>query len=341
MPFSVPNTFVPFTTIYSSLMNANFTSLVNDGNTHEAAITGIHGVGSGDIVGTTLSQTLTNKTLTTPTINGGTISGTMTFDGSVSFTGTTSFTTPIVYAGGITVPTTQHVNFNVGATSYISEVSAGNVRIVAGGSTAFGVTSSGIGIEATSRINFDGVGVTGDTYITEISSNNIQVVAGGSNSARFDSSGLLIDTGDRLWLDYAKTTSILQNSGTIQLSPASGIVLCNAYLQLNDATFSPAIDMICSRSAAKAWGTVSAGGSLGVLGFNVTSSSRSGTGDYRINFTTAFSNTNYVIFATPVSGAGANACYATSVSTTQATINVVDFTDTLKDGGFYFVVFGN
>lgn len=37
---------------------------------HEAATTGIHGVGIGAIVGTTLPQTLTNKTLTAPAING-------------------------------------------------------------------------------------------------------------------------------------------------------------------------------------------------------------------------------------------------------------------------------
>jgi len=37
---------------------------------HEATTTGIHGVGAGTIVGTTLAQTLTGKTLTSPTVNG-------------------------------------------------------------------------------------------------------------------------------------------------------------------------------------------------------------------------------------------------------------------------------
>jgi hypothetical protein len=36
--------------------------------THAALITGVHGVGSGEIVGTTLSQVLSNKTLVNPTI---------------------------------------------------------------------------------------------------------------------------------------------------------------------------------------------------------------------------------------------------------------------------------
>lgn len=38
-------------------------------NTHAALATGIHGVGAGSIVGTDLTQTLTNKTLTFPEIN--------------------------------------------------------------------------------------------------------------------------------------------------------------------------------------------------------------------------------------------------------------------------------
>lgn len=41
--------------------------------THAALDTGVHGVGAGDIVGTTLTQTLTNKTLTSPTLTTPTI----------------------------------------------------------------------------------------------------------------------------------------------------------------------------------------------------------------------------------------------------------------------------
>jgi len=44
--------------------------------THAVKTTGVHGVGAGDIVGTTLAQTLTNKTLTSPTIQGTVSAGT-------------------------------------------------------------------------------------------------------------------------------------------------------------------------------------------------------------------------------------------------------------------------
>lgn len=41
--------------------------------THATATSSVHGVGAGAIVGTTLAQTLTNKTLSSPTIQGGSI----------------------------------------------------------------------------------------------------------------------------------------------------------------------------------------------------------------------------------------------------------------------------
>lgn len=70
-----------------------------DFRTHEQATSAAHGI-AGSFVGTTDSQTLTNKTLTSPVINtatiagatlSGTLAGTPTFSGNVSFTGTPTF----------------------------------------------------------------------------------------------------------------------------------------------------------------------------------------------------------------------------------------------------------
>jgi hypothetical protein len=61
-----------------------------DFRTHEAATADVHGV-TGALVGATQAQTLTNKTLTTPTINGATMSGTFagahTYSGAVTMSG--------------------------------------------------------------------------------------------------------------------------------------------------------------------------------------------------------------------------------------------------------------
>lgn len=56
--------------------------------THEAATAAVHGV-AGTLVGTSDTQTLSNKTLTSPTINGGALSG--TFTGTPTFSGNATF----------------------------------------------------------------------------------------------------------------------------------------------------------------------------------------------------------------------------------------------------------
>ena len=62
MPLSVsfPN-FIPGSTIFSSQTNTNNADIENWANAHEIAATGVHGVGAGAIVGTTLTQVLSNK----------------------------------------------------------------------------------------------------------------------------------------------------------------------------------------------------------------------------------------------------------------------------------------
>lgn len=89
-----------------------------DLTTHINLTTGIHGVGAGAIVGTTLSQTLTNKTLTSPTINGTiattgltlpavTLNGTVTLNGQFLDAG----------AGSAHLTTTGSISFVITTTS--------------------------------------------------------------------------------------------------------------------------------------------------------------------------------------------------------------------------------
>lgn len=67
-----------------------------DFRTHEQATSGAHGI-AGSFVGTTDSQTLTNKTLTAPVINNGTFSAGGSFAGT--FAGTPTFSQAVVFSG--------------------------------------------------------------------------------------------------------------------------------------------------------------------------------------------------------------------------------------------------
>lgn len=76
-----------------------------DFRTHQDAAASVHGV-TGALVGATQTQTLTNKTLTSPTINNGALSGTFTgtpaFSGAVVLSGTPSITNGAALAGTFT-----------------------------------------------------------------------------------------------------------------------------------------------------------------------------------------------------------------------------------------------
>lgn len=61
--------FSPNTVIFSSYVNSNFSDIKNTYNAHDIATTGVHGAGAGSLVTTTGTQTLTNKTLTSPIVN--------------------------------------------------------------------------------------------------------------------------------------------------------------------------------------------------------------------------------------------------------------------------------
>lgn len=69
-----------------------------DFRTHEAATASVHGV-TGALVGATQTQTLTNKTLTSPTINAGALSG--TFTGSPTLSGNVTFSGTLTGAGAL------------------------------------------------------------------------------------------------------------------------------------------------------------------------------------------------------------------------------------------------
>lgn len=78
-----------------------------DFRTHEAATGAVHGV-AGTLVGTTDTQVLTNKTLTSPTINSGVFASGGSFAGT--YTGTPTFSGAVVFSGAAVLSGTPSIS---------------------------------------------------------------------------------------------------------------------------------------------------------------------------------------------------------------------------------------
>jgi microcystin-dependent protein len=95
------NTIDPTNSIYSNLVSFDARITANDGDItgHTGAISDVHGVGAGNsIVGTGTTQTLTNKTLTSPKINENVV--------------LTATSTELNYVDGVTSPIQTQINTN-------------------------------------------------------------------------------------------------------------------------------------------------------------------------------------------------------------------------------------
>ncbi len=182
---SLPNTYTTGTKIQAAQVNANeqhIQTIVN-GN-----------MPTGTVVGTTDSQTLTNKTLTSPILTT-----------APSITGDTTFSTGVkaifgnaaryikdntsVYAiefGTHTViPATSKLYLDGGSNTYIYETSADVINFVAGGTPAFWVRAGDVIIPTTNKLFLDG----GDnTYICNPASDEIRMYCGDVNSLDFTAS---------------------------------------------------------------------------------------------------------------------------------------------------------
>jgi hypothetical protein len=86
-------------------LDKNADQIVADLNTHEA-LTATHGA-TGAVVGTTNTQTLTNKTLTAPTVAGATLSGTITNNGTISGGTVNPATLTVAGVAAVTLTGTQ------------------------------------------------------------------------------------------------------------------------------------------------------------------------------------------------------------------------------------------
>lgn len=154
---------------------------------HIAATSGVHGV-TGSLVGTTNTQTLSNKTLSAPAISGGTLSG--TFTGAPAIAGATQFTGDPIFQGATAADTAASVR--VAADSQPRLALRADGALVFGPGTAAGdatLSRSAAGTLATSGgLNPGGpvaaTGAVGAT-VTNTTASALQAGLSGDSTQRF------------------------------------------------------------------------------------------------------------------------------------------------------------
>lgn len=149
-----------------SKVDVNATQIVADLNTHEA-LTATHGA-SGAIVGTTNTQTLTNKTLTAPTITGaGAIAGVFTGNITGNVTGNVTGDLTGNVTGNVTGNLTGNVTGNVtgDVTGNVTGAVTGNVTGNCSGSSGSCTGNSATATLATTATNVSGGSVSATTGV--------------------------------------------------------------------------------------------------------------------------------------------------------------------------------
>jgi len=144
-----------------------------DMQSHITATTGVHGV-TGALVGTTNTQTLSNKTLSSPTIASGALSG--TFTGSPQFSGATEFTGNPVFQGAATADMAASVRVAADAASRLA-LRADGALLWGDGASAADVTlaRSGAGAASlTASLAVSGA-VTGASTVGTVRTNTTDV----------------------------------------------------------------------------------------------------------------------------------------------------------------------
>ncbi|WP_327719872.1 hypothetical protein OG381_34355 [Streptomyces sp. NBC_00490] len=148
-----------------------------DFRTHEDATASVHGV-TGALVGATQTQTLTNKTLTSPTVNGGALSGT--------FTGAPTFSGAVTLSGAAVLSGTPSISSGAALAGMFTgnPTLSGNVNFT--GAPTF-LTSAGVLFQRGADTNLAlRASVTGDAQ------NRVEILAGGG--LQWGSGAAAVDT---------------------------------------------------------------------------------------------------------------------------------------------------
>lgn len=171
--------------------------------THVGSTSGVHGV-TGNVVGDTDTQTLSNKTLSSPALSG-TVTGSPSFSGNPAFTGTPTFSNPISLTGatltGGTITGNWVATFQSGA--------VGNVPLTAKGFS--GQTADIFDVQNSSAANILRV-LPGGVVISNQATGTQSLVVNAI-------SGTTVDMVD--FQTNGTTTLAVQASGVIQATNAA------------------------------------------------------------------------------------------------------------------------
>lgn len=162
-------------------------------------------------------------------------------------------------------------------------------------------------------------------------------------------SGGELAVGDEVTLRYDDGNSRFELSGVVSASvTVPGIVELATDAEVKTGTDTARVPSVASLNAhegiAKAWLNFTDSGTAAINdGFNVTSVTDTGTGDYTVNFTTAFANNDYALGVWAQSGTtSAVMVYADTgdtMTTTAKQIRVKNFNNTAVDPEFCTAIF--
>jgi hypothetical protein len=231
--------------------------------------------------------------------------------------------------------------------------SAVNNIQIANAATGTGPIISAVGTDANIDVELQAKGSGGyDLLGTSSAAAAVKLyenTSNGTNYVALQSPATL--SGNTTWiLPSADSAGFLESngSGTLSLNPAA----VKADQTTATSTVKPVVPAVQQNhpSAAKAWSkvTVSAGTGTSTVGYNISSITSVGTGAYTLNFTTAFTTSDFVFAgnAVRVSGNANNALYLNmvrSVAPTTSSIEIAISDNTpaaLDPAWFSVVVFG-